>query len=432
MTDIIIYGRGKTGVDLQKMTKSLGFKSSFYDDQNGFESDCRFDNNSVVITSPGVKPNAHGMRLAKRSGAKIISELDFCFPYCKAQCVSVTGTNGKTTTCQMIYHILSCAGKSTRLLGNGGIPFASQVLETNKQEIVVLESSSFQLNNAQVFAPHISVVTNIAPDHLDYHGNFKQYIDAKRNNFCHQSNADFAIFNADDQNALDVSAESAAFTLYYSTCNANANCYYNDKVLHLNCNGCNINYSCEFLATLAKHNLSNLLCAILVCFLLGVPVNDSCKFAESYSFLPHRLQTVARIGGVTFVDDSKATNVHATVSALQCFENIPIALILGGSDKGCSFDDIFKSLGTNVKAVCAVGETADKIVETSLRYGISARKCIDYKQAVEFCYRKIKNIGGVVLMSNACASFDLFTGYAERGEHFAKLVEDLCCGEKKN
>lgn len=431
MTDIIIYGRGKTGVALQKMTNSLGIGSVFYDDERGFDEGGCFSENSVVVTSPGVKPAAKGMQLAKKNGATIVSELDFCFPYCESPCVSVTGTNGKTTTCQMIFHILAQAGKSARLLGNGGVPFSSEVLQTQPHEITVLESSSFQLANTQNFAPRISLLTNIAPDHLDYHGSLDEYIKAKRNNFCHQKGCDFAIFNADDPLALQVSADSPAFTLYYSVCNPNANCYYQNKVLHLNFNGQQVNYGYD-LTYLPKHNLSNLLGAILACYLLGVSVNDSCKYAESYRFLPHRLQTVARINGVTFVDDSKATNVHATVSALQCFENVPLALILGGSDKGCAFDDVFLNVHTNVRAICAVGETSERIAETAQKYFVSVKKCADYKQAVEFCYRRMKNIGGVVLMSNACASFDLFSGYSERGDYFAKLVGELCRDEKKD
>lgn len=432
MTDIILYGRGKTGESLHKMVNRLGMSCTFYDDTNGFEKGCEFSSHSLVITSPGVRPNAAGMCLAKQSGAKIVDELDFCFPYCKSPCVSVTGTNGKTTTCQLIFHVLQSAGKKARLLGNGGVPFSSEVMDISKDEIAVLESSSFQLDCAQHFAPFISVVTNIAPDHLDYHENLDNYIRAKCNNFLHQKADSYAVFNADDQTALNVSADSPAYTLYYSTQNPNANCYYADGVLHLNCCGENINYACDFLRTLRKHNLSNALCAVLVCYLLGVSVDESCKGVSTYKYLPHRLQTVAEFNGVTFVDDSKATNVHATVSALECFENVPLALILGGSDKGCEFDEVFRHLNSNVKLVCALGETSNKIFETSQRYFVQVKKCESYEQAVELCYRKIKNIGGVVLMSNACASFDMFDGYDKRGDYFVKLVEELCRGEKKN
>lgn len=431
MSDIIIYGRGKTGKALHKMTEKLGFSPVFYDDACGFDAEDKFEKNKLVVASPGVKPTAHGMILAKGVGARIVGELDFCFPYCKSKCVSVTGTNGKTTTCQIIHHILSNAGVSTRLLGNGGVPFSSQVLDILSDEVTVLESSSFQLDNAQSFSPYISVLTNVAPDHLDYHESFPDYVKAKCNNFCHQEPTAYAVFNADDENALEISASSNAYTLYYSTSNRFANCYYENGTVHLNVGEKSVNYVCEQLSTFAKHNLSNALCGILVCYLLGVGVEKSCQSVATYKFLPHRLQTVKRFNGVTFVDDSKATNVHATVSALSCFENIPLALILGGSDKGCSFDDIFVNLKSNVKFVCAVGQTAERINQTAKKYFVNVRVCENYKQALAACYRKIKKIGGVVLMSNACASFDQFGGYDQRGDYFVQLVEELCCDQEK-
>lgn len=431
MSDIILYGRGKTGKGLQQMTQKLGYTPIFYDDSKGFDGDGEFTRDCIVVKSPGVKPDAIGLQIAKSYGCKVVGELDFCFPYCKARCVSVTGTNGKTTTCQIIHHILQTAGFPSRLLGNGGVPFSNEVLEAKKQETVVLESSSFQLENSTCFSPYISVLTNVAPDHLDYHGNFGAYKNAKCNNFLHQTPNAYAVFNADDKMALDISVDSPSYTLYYSTENPNANCYFSEGMLRLNVGGTQVNFACPYLETLAKHNLSNSLCGILVCYLLGVDIATCCAAVETYKFLPHRLQTVAYFNGVAFVDDSKATNVHATMSALSCYENTPLALILGGSDKGCCFDDIFVNLKRNVKAVCAVGQTAQKISQTAKKYFVDVKICKNYKHAIEVCYRKIKNIGGVVLMSNACASFDEFNGYEQRGDYFAKLVGELCRDEKK-
>lgn len=431
MSDIIVYGRGKTGKSLYDMAQALGYSPIFYDDEKGFENGRFFQKTDTVVLSPGVKPTAFGVTCAKELGAKIVCELDFCFPYCKGKCVSVTGTNGKTTTCQLIYHILQYAGYPSRLLGNGGVPFSKEVLDVKGKETVVLESSSFQLNDAVCFSPYISVVTNVALDHLDYHGDFDGYIKAKCNNFRHQQSDAFALFNADDELALKISMESGAYTLYYSTKNSNANCFYANNELHLNVFGETINYACPYLGTLPKHNLSNALCAVLVCFLLGVDVGTACESLPLYKFLPHRLQTVKRFDGVTFVDDSKATNVHATLSALECFVNTPLALILGGSDKGCDFGELFEKIKSNVKLICAVGETARKLQTAAKRYFVDVTICNDYKAAVLKCYRKMRTIGGVVLMSNACASFDLFSNYEERGDHFAQIVEELCSDKKK-
>lgn len=455
MTDIVIYGRGKTGQSLKKMLGKLGFSCTFYDDEHGFCNDCGehasdvtidakgaecaeeirtkcFSGQTMVVLCPGVKPNAKGMLCAKQAGSPVLCEFDLCFAHCKSPCVSVTGTNGKTTTCRLIHHILKSVGKKTRLLGNGGVPFSSEALDIGEEEITVLESSSFQLYAAHKFAPHISVVTNIAPDHLDYHENFENYIKAKCNNFLRQTASDFSVFNADDEVACKVAAKSPSQKLFYSVNKTNVDCFYRDGAVHIDCLGAKECFRCDYLSRLQKHNLSNALCAVLVCFVLGVPIAESCSALGSYVFLPHRLQQVAKFNDVVFVDDSKATNVHATVSALSCYENVPLALILGGSDKGCDFDEIFLHTGTNVKLICAVGETADKIVATGQKYSVSVYRCESYMQAARTCYCRIKNIGGVVLMSNACASFDMFDGYASRGEHFVRVVEEICGGKGQN
>lgn len=430
MSDIIVYGSGKTGQSLGELVRNCGSEPIFYDDENGFISEGKFKNGDIALLSPGVKANANGVVAASKAGCKMMCELDYCFPLCKAKCVSVTGTNGKTTICELIRHILQQASIPCRLLGNGGVPFSSQVTSVSENEVVVLESSSFQLNNANNFSPYISVLCNVAPDHLDYHGSFENYLRAKANNFIHQKPSSFSVFNADDSCALQLAEASPACNLTYSV-NAPSNCYRQGDFVCLNLFGKSEKVRCNFLNKLVRHNISNVLCAILVCAVLGVDIETGCKALETFRFLPHRLQPVADFNGVTFVDDSKATNVHATVSALQCYENVPLALILGGSDKDCEFDDIFQNLRSNVRLVCAVGQTANKICSTAKKYNTEVKICGDYKDAVEACYVRIKNIGGVVLMSNACASFDMFDGYATRGDFFAKIVGDLI-GAQKN
>lgn len=429
MSDIIIYGRGKTGQSLKSLAQKEGLKTIFYDDTVGFDFEKSFEKDDVVWLSPGVKPDATGLLAAQKVGCAIVGEFDLCFSLCRSKCVSVTGTNGKTTICQLIWHILKNNDVACRLLGNGGVPFSSQIDKTKSDEVVVLESSSFQLSTVKKFSPYISVLSNVASDHLDYHGSFENYLQAKLNNFVHQSQSDFSVFNVDDPYAAQLSAVSPSQVLCYSV-DKQTNCYYRSNFVCMNLFGKNIEAYCPFLATLPRHNRSNALCAILVCAILGVDVIKSCEALESFQFLPHRLEIVNSFNGVTFVDDSKATNVHATVSALQCYENTPLALILGGSDKNCSFDEIFVNMGTNVRLVCAVGKTAEKIRSTAKKYSCDVKIYEDFAVAVKSCYQRLKNIGGVVLMSNACASFDLFESYSERGELFAKIVGDLICAQK--
>ena len=429
MSDIIVYGKGKTGQNLVKMLQKLGKSAVMYDDVSGFDKDVEFTADSTVLLSPGVPPHAQGVRLAKQKGANLIGELEFCFPYCKGRCISVTGTNGKTTTCEMIYHILHSNGVQSRLLGNGGIPFSSQVLDVEKDEIVVLESSSFQLADCVSFAPYVSVFTNLAADHLNYHASFNDYAEAKVNNFAHQKHG-YALFNMDDGAVVQLSAKCGCRSLFYSVDNAKANCYYDGRCVVLQDEMRTTQIESTYFSQLARHNLSNALGAVLASCCVGVSAQKAVKAIESYQFLPHRLQKVATACGVTFVDDSKATNVAATVSALNCFSD-NLALILGGSDKGESYDAIFDGMPANVIVVTATGETASDICECGKKYGKNVRQFEDIRQATFFCYEKIKPVGGLVLMSNACASFDKFSGYSERGEYFQRVVADII-GETAN
>lgn len=424
MTDIVIYGRGKTGQSLYKLLQKQGKTPIFFDDTNGFDFPYQFSQNTTVIVSPGVKPTAKGLLLAKNCGAKIVGELEYCFPLCKSPCVSVTGTNGKTTTCQLIYHVLQSCNKSAYLLGNGGVPFARHVLDCSTDDIVVLESSSFQLYHCNNFAPKVSLFTNLAADHLDYHNSMADYSLAKQNNFLHQQNDCFAIFNADDKNVLALSCKSRCNALFYSTTNVNANCYIKDNKVVLNLFGKVQKCFAKPLFQMFEHNRSNCLGAILACAIFGVSVRDCLQAISSFTFPDHRMQVVDSFCNVTFVDDSKGTNVHATVSACKCIQG-NLALILGGSQKGYSFDEIFINLSTSVKYVCASGQTATDIANCGKKYGKTVYIFDDLKGCVQSSFDALKNIGGTVLMSNACASFDKFGGYAQRGNYFRQLVGEL-------
>lgn len=424
MADIVIYGRGKTGQSLFKLLQKQGKKAFFFDDDKGFDFPYQFSKNTTLIVSPGVKSTAKGLLLAKSCGAKIVGELEYCFPLCKSPCISVTGTNGKTTTCQLIYHVLKNCNKSVYLLGNGGVPFAENVLDCSADDIVVLESSSFQLYHCNNFAPKISLFTNLAVDHLDYHKNMADYSLAKQNNFLHQQNDHFAIFNADDKNALALSRKSKCNTLFYSTTNVNANCYLHNNNVVLNIFGKVQKCSAKTLSQMFVHNQSNCLGAILACAIFGVTLQDCLQAIYTFNFPDHRMQVVDSYCGVTFVDDSKGTNVHATISACKCIKG-NLALILGGSQKGYCFDEIFTNLSPLVKYVCASGQTATDIANCGKKYGKTVHIFDDLKECVQSSFDALKNVGGTVLMSNACASFDKFSGYAQRGNYFRQLVEEL-------
>lgn len=430
MSDIIVYGKGKTGESLMQMLQRLHIDAEMFDDGDVGGSLRVFSQNSLVILSPGIPPYANGVLQAQKAGAKFIGELEFCFPYCKGKCISVTGTNGKTTSCEMIYAALNYGNKKCRLLGNGGIPFSSQVLDIASDEIVVLESSSFQLNGCTCFAPYVSVFTNLSADHINWHGSYEQYSKAKQNNFVNQTEG-YAVFNADDKEVVRLSNKCKCTRLFYSVCDKSANCYYDGNNVVLRFENACFSVDANGFSKFAKHNLSNALATILVCYCVGVDPNKAVRAIQAYKLLPHRLQSLGSICGVEFIDDSKATNVHATLSAMNSFSE-DIALILGGSDKGEEFDSIFLSARKNVREIVAVGQTAKKIQECGIKYGFDVKIFDDIRQATIYCFEAMKLRRGVVLLSNACASFDTFSSYAERGDYFQKVVDELRYAKTKN
>ncbi len=421
MTDIIVYGRGKTGQSVMSLLQKLHQSAVFYDDVKGFDRG-GFTSGGLVVLSPGIPPTAKGVIEARKIGAQFCCELELCFPLCRGKCISVTGTNGKTTVCEMIHHILRCVGKKSVLLGNGGVPFSSRVLDVSYDETVVLESSSFQLAFCKKFAPYISVLTNVASDHLNWHGTVQNYRSAKANNFLRQQDG-FAIFNGDDENVVALSEKCRSVKLFYSLRDNDANCSFDGEFVTVKTKDIRCKRQAKFLKNFALHNQSNALAAISACVCAGVCLADCLRALQTFRLSPHRLQKISSFCGVDFVDDSKATNVHATVSALKCFSQ-DLALILGGSDKGESYDEIFLNLPPD-SVVTAAGQTASDIRQCGGKYGVEVRVFDDIKKAVTYCFYALKGRGGTVLMSNACASFDSFGGFEERGEYFAKAVEEL-------
>ncbi len=427
MLNIVVYGCGKTGKCVAELLQRQGKDFRFFDDA----SICpKIERDEFVIISPGIKPTAMGLMQARRCGATVCSELDYCLPLCRGRCISVTGTNGKTTTCEMLYRILGSIG-SAWLLGNGGVPFSHSVDDVKSTDAVVLESSSFQLCTCRSFAPYIAVFTNLAVDHLDYHKGLWSYARAKCNNFRYQSRDQIAVFNADDAGLVNLSDFANSKVVYYSLSNTNTNCFINGNSVVVRLNGKEYREGLGAIADMLLHNKSNALAAITAAVCYGVSLTQCVEALQGFTPSPHRLQRIACLNGVTFVDDSKGTNVHATKSAVACFDE-PLVLIVGGSDKGENFERLFP-LQKNVTAVFAVGQTAAKIARVGNDYGCIVTCMDNYAVAIRRAYELLRvDGGGVVLMSNACASFDAFSSYAERGAFFCDVVKELIDEQSSN
>ena len=304
---------------------------------------------------------------------------------------------------------------------NGGVPLSQEVTSLTPQDVVVLESSSFQLKDCLDFAPTVSAITNLAPDHLDYHKSYQDYINAKLNNFLHQNNGQFAVFNLDDQAVVDCSGLANAQRLFYSTSKP-CNCYYDDGKVVVDVG---VKHTVDLENAFSNHNLSNVLCATLCVAGLGMDVKTAIESVKTFSFDNHRMQFVGQVGNVCFVDDSKATNIHAVISALQSTVG-DVYLILGGVDKGLDFEQLvccthFKK----VRFVACIGETADKLASILSKYGVCYEQCQSLQQATQLCFNHARGNGGTVLLSPACSSFDMFSSYNHRGVVFQCSVKEL-------
>ena len=432
MKNVLVYGMGKSGFAAARLLLSKGCRVFLYDDGGIDEKaeplvglgalpldDLLEDlvrKLSFAVVSPGVPPD----RLKKLGGVKIISELELGWRDCKGDVAAVTGTNGKTTVCGLIADIVAAGGRKVFLLGNVGTPVSAKAAETENGGVCVIEASSFQLERVDCFRPKVAALLNIAPDHIDRHGDMESYIKAKLRIFENQTEDDFAVLNADDPVVAAAADGVKARKVWFSAEKVTNGAYVSDGKVFFR--GTEIMPAAE--SPLAgKHNLTDLLCAVCVCSLLGIAPEICRSAVRNFSPPPHRLAEAGFVGGVRFVDDSKATNVSAVLPVMGLYPET--ALILGGSGKGCRFDGLFRSVPGNVSMCVLTGETGDELAAAAARQGFTRFVFAeDFRSAVKIAYHAVAP-RGTVLLSPACASFDEFGGYAERGEEFVRIVGEI-------
>ncbi|WP_367400788.1 UDP-N-acetylmuramoyl-L-alanine--D-glutamate ligase [Brachyspira pilosicoli] len=378
---------------------------------------------TLIIISPGVPQSIDIVKEAKKRNIKVIGEIEFAYNLIPDRnYISVTGTDGKTTTVNLIYSIIS-SYKKARLLGNVGNTFSKEVENIEKDEDIVLELSSFQLETVDNFHSHISVILNIAEDHLDRYKDIEDYFNAKKNITKNQNSNDFLILNYDNfytnryYNELIETKDIAFNVLTFSTKYREANLYYNSEDECLYYNGEKI-FSIAKRKLLGMHNIENILASVLACIKDNIPIEYIDKAVNNFKSIEHRLEFVKEIDGVRYINDSKATSMSAVMSALKSFDK-NIILIMGGRNKGVDFKPLKSIIEERVKKLILTGEASEDL---SSMIDVSNKIIIkDFTEAFDYA-KKIALKGDTVLLSPGCASFDSFKNYEERGKYFKSLV----------
>ena len=441
---LVVLGGGESGVGTAILGKKKGydvFVSDFgkikenykevltinkipWEDEKHTES--LILNAEVVMKSPGIPDKAPIVRQLMEKQIPVISEIEFAMPFTDAKIIGITGSNGKTTTTLLTYHLLKQGGLNVGLAGNIGKSFAWQVADNN-HEYYVLELSSFQLDGIVNFKPHIAVITNISPDHLDrYNYDFNLYIASKFRITENQTAADYLIVDNEDsaiQNWLQNNKTQVTVYPFSLQEELENGCYLKEDTIYTNINNEEFTMPIKELALEGKHNVKNAMAATAVAQLLKIRKQTIRESLSNFQGAEHRLEKVLKIQNVQYINDSKATNVNATFFALDSM-NTPTVWIVGGVDKGNDYDELMSLVREKVKGIICLGVDNQKLFNTFNGVVDVMIETTSMTEAVKIAQRMAEK-GDTVLLSPACASFDLFENYEDRGKQFKQAVHNL-------
>ena len=392
--------------------------------ETGRHSERTFRDQDLIVVSPGVPSDQPQLQHARALGIPVIGEIELACRFLQGRIIAITGSNGKTTTTTLVGEILSKNGRKTLVGGNIGTPVISLVEKSSPEHLLVLEISSFQLETIQQFRPWIAAILNITPDHLDRHRTFQAYVDAKARIFENQQAGDFALLNADDPASTPLAPRTKANLNWFSRKQPVESGAFlkNDQIVFRNSNGETTVLPVSDIQLKGAHNLENVLAAVCVSMLAGCEPAQVRKAVAEFKGVEHRLEPVATIQGVAYFNDSKATNVDATIKALESFPG-NIHIILGGKDKGSDYTVLVPLLQERAKGAYLIGAAAEKIASQ-----IKGATRIVYSGTLDRAVRQAADAavaGDVVLLAPACASFDQFENYEQRGRIFKQLVQAL-------
>jgi UDP-N-acetylmuramoylalanine--D-glutamate ligase len=441
--NLVILGGGESGVGAALLGKKQGFRvflsdrGQLKDDyrnklvENGIEfeeglhSEERILSADLVVKSPGVPKKAALIEKLRERHVPIISEIEFASRYTNAKIIAITGSNGKTTTTSLLYHILTQEGLNVGLGGNIGKSFAEMVVN-DEYEYYVLEISSFQLDDVDSFKPYIAILLNITPDHLDqYDYKLELYAQSKFKITANQTHEDYFVYNYDDNGIADLIKEintEAKKIPYSMSTNVNDGSYADDENVTINFPD-KLELPISEFALRGKHNVSNTMAAATAANILKIRKDTIKRSLFDFTAVEHRLETVIKVGGIEFINDSKATNVNAAYYALESM-TAPTVWIVGGTDKGNDYSELMALVKKKVKAIVCLGVDNSKIIRAFEGVVDNIVETKSMQDAVRSAYMFGRK-GDTVLLSPACASFDLFKSYEDRGNQFKKEVKNL-------
>ena len=444
MKRLVVLGGGESGVGTAILGKKQGYevfvsdfgkiKESYKEvliiNKIAWEEEKHTEdlilNADVVMKSPGIPEKSPIVQKLIAAGIKVISEIEFAKPFTEALTIGITGSNGKTTTTMLTHHLLKSAGLNVGLGGNIGKSFAWQVAE-NKYDAYVLELSSFQLDGIIDYRPDIAIITNISPDHLDrYEYKYQKYIDSKFRITMNQTESDYLIYDADDEAIaewLKNNTTKAKLIPFSLTEKFDEGASINNNKLEIKINQEEFTMETEYIALEGKHNMKNAMAASSVAKLMQIRNATIRESLSNFQGVEHRLEKVLKIQNVQYINDSKATNVNATFFALDSM-NVPTVWIVGGVDKGNDYNELMSLVREKVKAIICLGVDNHKIINAFGNVVDIMVEVNNMNDAVKTAQRLTEK-GDAVLLSPACASFDLFENYEDRGKQFKQAVHNL-------
>lgn len=440
----LVCGMAKSGIAAARLLKRLGAQVTLQDMKTrdelkdaqmleaegmtlylGANPDAILSEQDLIVLSPGVPCDLPYILEAEKQNIPVISEVELAFTQTPCPVTAITGTNGKTTTTTLLGELMKEKYPQTAIVGNIGVSYCGEVERLTKDDWVVAEISSFQMEKAQTFAPHISAVLNISPDHLNRHKTMETYIAMKERVLLLQTENDFCILNYSDPVCLQMAEKTKAAIFFFSSqVQLKEGIYLEKDDIWVKWQGISeILLNIEELQMLGQHNYENAMAAAAMAICAGVPLDNIRRVLREFRGVEHRIEYVATVDGVDYYNDSKGTNTDAAIRAVLAMRK-PVVLIGGGFDKGGSFDEWTKLFPGRVKHLVLLGVTAPKIKASAEQFGFyDITQCETFDEAVATAKAHAED-GDCVLLSPACASWGMFDNYEQRGEQFKKQVKD--------